>query len=49
MHPAQHAAKRGATPPFSSIALSATDRLTAAAVVVAFLWLCVAWALDWLA
>jgi hypothetical protein len=33
--------------PFSTIALSAGDRLGAALVLIGFLWLCVAWALDW--
>lgn len=35
--------------PLSTIALSAGDRLGAALVLIGFLWLCVAWALDWFA
>jgi hypothetical protein len=33
--------------PSSTIALSAGDRLGGALVLIGFLWLCVAWALDW--
>lgn len=34
--------------PFSAIALSAADRMGAALIGAALLWLGVAWALDWL-
>ncbi len=43
-----HMGRGAVRPPFSPIALAARDRVAAALVAIAGLWLVVAWALDWL-